>query len=248
VRKKKKKRKKMMSKPIKAGLVLGIVVSIPFLFYSYLQYSLRDTPLESSTILQEVNQKRKESETVRLEENKDLSLIAEKKLDDMLERNYFDHTSPTGEEIDAIATDVGYEFIIIGENLIRGRFKDEKDVVQAWMESPGHRENILNENYLETGVASRYGKLNETKMFVSVQVFATPVSVCPQMDDELVSRIDEKEEQLKELEETIREEDSRVEHNIIIEEYNDLASKTTSLIEKYNEIIDQKEKCFSGYR
>ena len=52
-----------------------------------------------------------------------------------------------------MAKKAGYEYISVGENLAMGNFKNDGDLVEAWMNSPGHRANILSFKYKELGVA-----------------------------------------------------------------------------------------------
>jgi len=79
--------------------------------------------------------------------------VAEFKMNDMFARQYFAHEAPTGEGVSNLAEDFGYEFILVGENLALGDFEDDKALLEAWMASPGHRENILNDKYREIGIA-----------------------------------------------------------------------------------------------
>src|SRR3989344_1210151 len=74
-----------------------------------------------------------------LKENNILNSIASSKLEDILGRQYFEHVSPSWEGAGDIANKFGYKFVLIGENLEMGDFKDDEDVVKAWMNSPGHR-------------------------------------------------------------------------------------------------------------
>ena len=66
----------------------------------------------------------------------------------------FEHTSPSGVDPGKLVQSYGYDYIVAGENLILGNFSSEKEVVQDWMNSPGHRANILNGSYKRTGVAA----------------------------------------------------------------------------------------------
>jgi len=57
---------------------------------------------------------------------------------------YFAYNSPSGVGVDDLAGNFGYKFIAIGENLALGNFENDEVLLQGWMNSPGHRENILN--------------------------------------------------------------------------------------------------------
>jgi uncharacterized protein YkwD len=73
---------------------------------------------------------------------------------DMVERHYFAHADPDGRTVEARADGAGIAWRSVGENIARNRgFKDPADVaVREWMKSEGHRENILDARFLETGI------------------------------------------------------------------------------------------------
>lgn len=77
--------------------------------------------------------------------------VAQTKSEDMAKNNYFDHNSPTyGSPFDQIKA-AGITYRAAGENIAQGQ-QTPAQVVQAWMDSPGHRQNILNANYTHIGV------------------------------------------------------------------------------------------------
>ncbi|MBQ7500995.1 MAG: SafA/ExsA family spore coat assembly protein [Clostridia bacterium] len=86
-----------------------------------------------------------------LSENWELSRVARFKSQDMCDRKYFSHTSPTyGSPFDMIkAFGLGYR--TAGENIARGQTSPQ-EVVHAWMNSSGHRANILNSSFRYIGV------------------------------------------------------------------------------------------------
>ncbi len=233
-----------------------ILVSVVFLFFAlfFLADQLRESfsyerpQIDDYLILEEVNQRRTLVEASELSMSKELITVAEKKLEDMFYQNYFEHTSPDGKDVDHLAKEVGYEFILIGENLLQGRFDNEEDVVQAWMDSPGHRENILNERYMETGIASRYGDFLGKELFMSVQVFAVPLDTCPEVDDALLKRIENKEDLIDDLRSRMENEDNITRYNNLVDQYNDTVSRITAVIEEYNAQIEAKKNCFSQFR
>ncbi|MBP1934323.1 CAP domain-containing protein [Ammoniphilus resinae] len=91
-----------------------------------------------------------------LKGNGELSRVAQFKSQDMIDHNYFDHQSPTyGSPFDMM-TSFGIPFSYAGENIAAGQ-KTPEEVVNGWMNSPGHRANILNPNYTEIGVGLAKG-------------------------------------------------------------------------------------------
>lgn len=94
----------------------------------------------------------------------DVSFVARTKSKDMHDRGYFDHNSPTyGSPFDML-TDFGLRYSAAGENIAAG-YADAEAVMEGWMNSPGHRNNILNPDFKEIGVGvyNRY----YTQMFIT---------------------------------------------------------------------------------
>jgi uncharacterized YkwD family protein len=85
-----------------------------------------------------------------LKMNPDLQRMARIKSEDMRNKNYFDHHSPTfGSPFDMMKQ-FGISYSYAGENIAAGQQSPE-DVVKAWMNSPGHRANILKREYTQIG-------------------------------------------------------------------------------------------------
>ena len=88
--------------------------------------------------------------------NVELSRVARIKSEDMRDKNYFDHNSPTyGSPFDMMRK-FGISYTAAGENIAAGQTSPQA-VVTGWMNSPGHRQNILNSNYTEIGVGYAAG-------------------------------------------------------------------------------------------
>ncbi|HYR26914.1 MAG TPA: CAP domain-containing protein [Thermoanaerobaculia bacterium] len=81
-----------------------------------------------------------------------LSLAAQDRVDDMLRKRYFDHISPDGVNPFTWVQSRGYRYRLVGENLALG-YRTSQSVVTGWMNSPGHRENILKSGFDEVGIA-----------------------------------------------------------------------------------------------
>ena len=88
--------------------------------------------------------------------NDKLSLAAEDRIDDMFAKRYFDHVSPDGINPFVWVRKRGYAYRAIGENLAVG-YPTAGRVVDGWMHSPGHRENILHRAFDEVGIAIANG-------------------------------------------------------------------------------------------
>jgi uncharacterized protein YkwD len=89
---------------------------------------------------------------------------------DMAARNYFDHTTPEGVTFSTRITNAGYVWSGAAENIASGQ-RDPAAVMKAWMNSPGHRANILNCSYRNLGVGLAYSA-NKTPYWT--QDFGTP--------------------------------------------------------------------------
>ncbi|MFE2723094.1 CAP domain-containing protein [Kitasatospora sp. NPDC059327] len=98
-----------------------------------------------------------------------LATAAQGHSEDMAARDYFDHASPEGYHADHRIEATGYRWNSWGENIARGQ-KDAAAVMDAWMNSPGHRANILNCSFKEIGVGVKTGSGGPWW----TQVFASP--------------------------------------------------------------------------
>ncbi len=196
----------------------------------------------------ETNRHRREAGLPELEENTLLNISAQKKVDDMFSRQYFEHDAPTGEGAGDLVSDVGYEFIVVGENLALGNYKDDTVLLQAWMDSPGHRENILKGAYTQIGIAVGRGMFEGRETWLAVQHFAKPLSACPAINDATKSQIDSNnvkldnmkvdlENRKKELENKPTTRDESEQYNKRVDEYNNLVSEYNALLETTKELV-----------
>ena len=118
-------------------------------------------------VLDLVNKERTSRGLQALKFNSKLSNVATLKSQDMIDKNYFDHTSPTyGSPFDMMKK-FGISYTSAGENIAMGQ-ETPQEVMNSWMNSPGHRKNILNPNFTELGVgiASNGSSLYWTQMFI----------------------------------------------------------------------------------
>jgi uncharacterized YkwD family protein len=86
-----------------------------------------------------------------------LSAVAKAKAIDLYTNNYFDHISPTYGSPFKMMKAFGVSYNFAGENIARGQ-KSPQSVVTAWMNSPGHRANILNKHYKYIGMSYHKGE------------------------------------------------------------------------------------------
>ena len=121
-------------------------------------------------ILNLVNQERQKAGVPALTLSEKLTSIANTKAKDMADKNYFSHTSPTyGSPFDMLKL-FGVSYTAAGENIAAGQ-KSAQEVMNSWMNSSGHKANILNKNYTQLGVGFTQGGQYGTEW---VQLFIRP--------------------------------------------------------------------------
>lgn len=199
-----------------------------------------NTKLTKENVILLTNQARqKNGNLVALRENTKLDNSAQNKLEDMFGRQYFEHISPTGRGISDLSQDVGYEYILIGENLALGNFSDDQALIDAWMASPGHRANILNKHYTEIGVAVGQGLFEGKKVWLGVQHFGTPRSTCPQVDQVLLGTINLTQVQITDMEANLNTRKDMIDKGVIYEgsTYSEQIDQYNNLVKIYNNLI-----------
>ena len=143
-----------------------------------------------------------------LAENQLLNSIAESRAKDMLEKQYFDHVSPSGQQASDIAQSIGYHYKIIAENIGSGDFYTNQKIVDGWMQSPGHRNNILSTEVQEIGAAVLKGKMKGAETYITVQIFglqSLPVAqnICVAPSSNLAHDIEVKKAEMESLRDQI---------------------------------------------
>jgi len=215
--------------------------------------------LTKQGVIEWTNTQRKNNGLPPLKENLNLDLSAEIKVEDMFKNQYFAHESPSGKGVVDLAAAVGYDYIMIGENLALGNFENDEILVQSWMDSPGHRENILNKNYQEIGVAVVKGTYGGRTTWLAVQHFGFPISACFQPSEELKIQIEDNQNyavvlqaELAALKNEIENMKPRhnpdynkkiEEYNNLISEYNNLITETKNLVSIYNSQVNTFNNC-----
>ncbi|WP_308161439.1 CAP domain-containing protein [Bacillus sp. ISL-46] len=111
------------------------------------------------------NAQRSKNGLPALKADTQLNSVAQKKSLDMQQKNYFSHTSPTyGSPFDMMR-DFGVTYKSAGENIAQGQ-RTPQEVVTAWMNSEGHRKNILSSNFTHIGVGFEATGKHWTQMFI----------------------------------------------------------------------------------
>lgn len=174
-----------MLKQAKNILLKTEVIMPGFIVIGLVLFMSLSTVLASGISPQEVialtNQSRTAAGLTVLSENKYLSQAASDKAEDMINNDYFAHTSPTGVGPWHWFKTAGYNYKYAGENLaVNYTNAEEQD--SAWMKSETHRANILNPRYQDIGVAVVAGKVDGKETLITVELFGAPfVAVADQM-------------------------------------------------------------------
>jgi hypothetical protein len=135
-----------------------------------------ESSINQQEIIRLTNIERKKNGLLSVSEDPRLNSAALEKAKNMFEENYWAHFSPSGKDPWGFINGAGYKFTYAGENLAKS-FYQSNEVVNAWMASRTHRENILNKHYQNIGIAVLEGTLNGEKTTLVVQEFGTPVDV-----------------------------------------------------------------------
>lgn len=118
-----------------------------------------------SKVIELTNAERRKAGLPALQADTKLSNVAREKSRDMQQKGYFSHQSPTyGSPFDMMR-DFGITYQSAGENIAKGQ-RTPEEVVQAWMNSEGHRKNILSGNYSHIGVGYAETGNHWTQMFI----------------------------------------------------------------------------------
>ncbi len=217
--------------------------------------------LNASQIITLTNNARKSNDPslIDLKYNSVLSNIAEVRVKDMFAQQYFEHNSPTGDNASKEAVKNGYSYITIGENIALGNFNGSEGLVNAWMDSPGHRANILNKNYTEIGVYAVQGTYNGQTVWIATQIFGKPMAGCTSPDtvlkdkiaqykysaDGILNNIKTIDTELKTISATDTQTyNSKVaERNTLAGLYNNLASEIKARVADYNKEVSAYNTC-----
>lgn len=122
-------------------------------------------------LVESTNKIRAEQNLSTLSINEQLNLAAANKVKAIFANQYFSHTGKDGEKFSSWIKQAGYNnYEIVGENLALG-YVDQQSVMNAWIDSPKHKENIVSPLYNEIGMAAATGNFNGKETTIIVQLF-----------------------------------------------------------------------------
>ncbi|HLI32888.1 MAG TPA: CAP domain-containing protein [Solirubrobacteraceae bacterium] len=118
-----------------------------------------DIAIVRAAILCLVNRERARAGELPLRIDGRMQLASQRHSEEMVAQDYFEHDSPSGQSVADRMRSSGYIYsdrvgFELGENIAWGTLSDATpaSIVEAWMASPGHRENILERRYADTGI------------------------------------------------------------------------------------------------
>lgn len=166
----------LRSKTINFFIIIAIFVEVIALagFFPLIEKQLDYfAAVVPSILVDATNTSRSEFALPELTVNDKLTNAAQLKANDMAAREYFSHNTPEGLEPWVFLQNVGYQYAAAGENLAVN-FSDSYDAHDAWMNSPGHRANILQNQFTEVGIATARGKYKGRSTVFVAQFFGRP--------------------------------------------------------------------------
>ncbi len=195
-----------------------------------------------------------------LKENTRLNTIAEERVSDMFAKGYFEHVSPSGDSASLVANREGYRYIVVGENIALGNFDNTQALLNAWMNSEGHRKNILNTAYTEIGVYAKESQYKGQKVLIAAQIFGRPLSSCVEPDSKERAKIDSLQASIKVMKAKIEKNQAELkvlnttenpnlynskiaEYNLLISSVNSAIKETSILATSYNAEVKAFNEC-----
>lgn len=177
-----------------ALLIIGVQITANFLIAPGVRVlGYASGSITIGDLLTETNQQRATAGLPALKLNAQLNQSASLKTGNMFAEDYWAHVSPSGIQPWYWFGQAGYSYAYAGENLAKD-FDTSSGVMQGWMNSPGHRANVLNANYAEVGFAVQNGTLvgGQTTLVVAhygtrVGASATPSATPPPATPRIVA-------------------------------------------------------------
>jgi len=220
----------------------------------------RDFKGTEDEIIALANQARFKEELPELERNEKLMVSAMAKAQDMKDQNYFEHVSPDGLQPWFFAEEVDYEYKTFGENLAEGFFSAE-EVHEGWMNSEGHRKNILSKDFKEVGIAILDFEQNGLKSYLVVQHFGAqfkktdlePKIICERKSrnqcrsaekkmDEVKDTIDEQEKIIKDAKKQGATEESIKEAENNLDKLKEIKKDLKKYLKECEDFLDKCEE------
>ena len=155
------------------GLLFGANIFLRLLEQTPLHILGFSSSITINEVVTKTNEERLKAGLSPLNYNEKLADAARRKAANMLEENYWAHSSPSGKSPWTWFKAAGYNYLFAGENLAKD-FGSTDRLISAWMASTTHKENIVNPKYKEIGIAVVPATLSGSETVLVVQLFGTP--------------------------------------------------------------------------
>jgi len=150
------------------GFVLFSIVAIRLVIFHTRPNIGNASDLTVQNIIEAINKERSLRNLSTLNTDNRLSTAAQSKSEDMIARKYFAHVDPDGNYIWPKIVEAGYTpYLQLGENLAI-EFYNTESLVSAWMNSPTHRANVLNEQFKDQGMGLFFGNVSNGEYHSSI--------------------------------------------------------------------------------
>lgn len=212
-------------------------------------------------IISQTNVQRKSQGSQILTESVQLDASAQAKANDLLAKQYFAHVAPDGKTVTDLVGKEGYEYIKIGENLALGTFNGDAGVVTAWMNSPEHRENMLDTAFTQIGVGVSSGMYQGRVVTIAVQHFGRPRSACPTINTSLKTQVENGQTELNTMSDSLVATKTKIDageaagndetsditlYNAGVEKYKSEYAAIELLRQKYNDEVNAFNSCVNS--
>jgi len=144
--------------------LLAVLILLPIL------KGQANSAIAAEKIINLTNQARLQNDLPTLKVNYLLTEAAKNKAQAIIKNQFFAHDQPDGKKFSEWVKEEDYHYLIVGENLAMG-FSSNEAIMNAWMQSPMHKENILKQEYQDIGLAAVKGKMNGQETYIIVQYF-----------------------------------------------------------------------------
>jgi len=162
--------------------IVGLVLLAQVLYSWFVDGRILGVQAEitQAKLVGETNSERVKLGVASLTVNRELTVAAEAKARDMIAKDYWSHNAPDGTKPWYFLEMAGYKYEEAGENLARG-FNSAEGIVAAWMDSPSHRANLLDEDYSEVGFGVVNGTLGGKRTTLVVAMYGKPQTAATAM-------------------------------------------------------------------
>ncbi|TVQ96859.1 MAG: CAP domain-containing protein [Desulfovibrionales bacterium] len=258
-------------------LILLLSLLAALFFWKYPEYipsqqrtfhkppGLLSEKMNASDIIKLTNEYRISLGLTPLQENFQLTHAAEYRANDMISNRYYAHVNPiTGEGPGDAIKDANYQYRTYAENIAMGNWQSNRHIVDGWINSPGHRANIVNPNISEIGVAiikDTTTPLGRPSAYYGVQLFASPMPDCSRpseadkallqemqrKNDDIWRRVNIQKSELERLQARIHRENSNTAKNKMINDYNRQVNAYNSLVAEANGMQESLKLVVQSY-